>query len=67
MTDTRDATEKADPQGANPSPVFVSYARFLEHRARRQANAAGPTPTDRPPAADAAATLRPADTVWKKS
>jgi len=66
MTDTRDATEKADPQGPNPAPVFVSYARFLEHRARRQANAAGSAPTDRPPAADAAATLRPANTVWKK-
>ena len=67
MTDTRDATEKADPQDPNPAPVFVPYARFLEHRARRRANAAGPMPTDHPPTADAAATLRPADTVWKQS
>jgi hypothetical protein len=67
MTDTRDGSETADPHDPDTAPVVVPYARFLEHRARRHANAAGSMPTDRPPAADAAATLRPADTVWKKS
>jgi hypothetical protein len=67
MTDRRDPTGTADPYDPDPAPVLVPYARFLEHRARRHANAAGPTPSDHPPTADAATTLRPAHTAWKQS
>jgi hypothetical protein len=67
MTGTRDAADTADPHDPDPAPVLVPYARFLEHRARRHANAAGLAPTDQPPTADAAATPRPADTVRKQS
>ena len=65
MMSTRDP--QGNPHGPDPAPVLVPYARFLEHRAWRHPSDAGLAPTDQPPTADAAATPRPADTVWKQS